>query len=100
MGDLSTVATRDRIIDAAMELIEHKRLRRADIVIITDGESQVAPEWLAELRRRKEELQFSNFAVLVDVGSSELSTLAQLSDRVTSVKKLSAEGSREIFMKI
>jgi uncharacterized protein with von Willebrand factor type A (vWA) domain len=87
-------------IDAAMELIEHKRLRRADIVIITDGESQVAPEWLAELRRRKEELQFSIFAVLVDVGSSELSTLAQLSDRVTSVKKLSAEGTREIFLKI
>ena len=87
-------------IDAAMELIEHKRLRRADIVIITDGESQVAPEWLAELRRRKEALQFSIFAVLVDVGSSELSTLAQLSDRVTSVKKLSAEGTREIFLKI
>ncbi len=87
-------------IDAAMELIEHKRLKRADIVIITDGESQVAPEWLDALRRRKEELQFSIFAVLVDVGSSELSTLAQLSDRVTSVKKLSAEGTREIFLKI
>jgi len=83
-----------------MELIEHKRLSRADIVIITDGESQVAPEWLAGLRRRKEELQFSIFAVLVDVGSSELSTLAQMSDRVTSVKKLSAEGTREIFLKI
>src|SRR3984893_2123071 len=87
-------------IDAAMELIEHKRLRRADIVIITDGESQVAPEWLAELRRRKEELQFSIFGGLVDGGSSELSTLAQMSDRVTSVKKLNAEGTREIFMKI
>jgi uncharacterized protein with von Willebrand factor type A (vWA) domain len=87
-------------IDAAMELIEHKRLRRADIVIITDGESRVAPEWLAELRRRKDELQFSIFAVLVDVGSSELSTLAQMSDRVTSIKKLSAEGTREIFLKI
>ncbi|HLK85014.1 MAG TPA: VWA domain-containing protein [Candidatus Binataceae bacterium] len=87
-------------IDAAMELIEHKRMRRADIVIITDGESQVAPQWLAALRRRKEELQFSIFAVLVDVGSSELSTLAQMSDRVTSIKKLSAEGTREIFLKI
>jgi len=87
-------------LDAAMDLIEHKRLSRADIVIITDGESQVAPEWLADLRRRKEDLQFSIFAVLVDVGSSELSTLAQMSDRVTSVKKLSAEGTREIFLKI
>lgn len=87
-------------LDAAVELIAHKRLKRADIVIITDGESRVAPDWLAELRRRKEELQFSIFAVLVDIGSSELSTLAQFSDRVTSVKKLSAEDTREIFLKI
>jgi uncharacterized protein with von Willebrand factor type A (vWA) domain len=87
-------------IDAAMELIEHKRLRRADIVIITDGECQVAPQWLAELRRRKAELQFSIFAVVVDMGSSELSTLAQMSDRVTSVRKLTAEGTHEIFLRI
>jgi uncharacterized protein with von Willebrand factor type A (vWA) domain len=87
-------------IGAAMDLIEHKRLKRADIVIITDGESQVTPEWLDNLRRRKEALQFSIYAVLVDVGSSQLSTLAQLSDRVTSIKKLSAEGTREIFLKI
>ncbi len=87
-------------LDAAVELIEHKRLKRADIVIITDGESQVAPQWLAELRRRKEELQFSIFAVLVDIGSSELSTLAQFSDRVSSVKQLSAADTREIFLKI
>lgn len=87
-------------LDAAVELIAHKRLKRADIVIITDGESQVAPQWLAELRRRKEELQFSIFAVLVDIGSSELSTLAQFSDRVSSVKQLSAADTREIFLKI
>ena len=87
-------------IDAAMELIEDKKLKRGDIVVITDGECQVAPEWLAELRRRKEDLQFSIFAVLVDVGSSDLSTLAQFSDRVSSVKKLTVEGSREIFLKI
>lgn len=87
-------------LDAAVQLIEHKRLKRADIVVITDGESAVAPQWLAELRRRKEQLQFSIFAVLVDVGSSELSTLVQFSDRVTSVKKLSAEHTREIFLRI
>ncbi|MBV8056521.1 MAG: VWA domain-containing protein, partial [Deltaproteobacteria bacterium] len=87
-------------IDAAVSLLEDKKLKRGDIVVITDGECQVAPEWLAALRRRKEELKFSIFAVLVDVGSSELSTLAQFSDRVTSVKKLTVEGSREIFLKI
>ena len=87
-------------IDAAIELIADKKLKRGDIVVITDGECQVAPEWLANLRERKEELQFSIFAVLVDVGSSDLSTLAQFSDRVSSVSKLTVEGSREIFLKI
>ena len=87
-------------IDAAMDLIEEKKLKRADIVIITDGECQVSPAWLAHLKQRKDELQFAIFAVLVDVGSSEMSTLAQFSDRVTSIKKINEEGARDIFLKI
>ncbi len=87
-------------IDAAMDLIEEKKLKRADIVIITDGECQVSPQWLAHLKERKEELDFSIFAVLVDVGSSEMSTLAQFSDRITSIKQLSGEGTRDIFLKV
>jgi len=87
-------------IDAAVGLIADKKLKRGDIVVITDGECQVSPEWLAQLKERKEDLQFSIFAVLVDVGSSDLSTLAQFSDRVSSVTKLTVEGSREIFLKI
>ncbi|HTT74625.1 MAG TPA: VWA domain-containing protein [Candidatus Binataceae bacterium] len=87
-------------IDAAVGLLMDKRLKRGDIVVITDGECQVSPEWLEALRERKDELDFSIYAVLVDVGSSELSTLAQFSDRVSSVKQLTLEGSREIFLKI
>jgi uncharacterized protein with von Willebrand factor type A (vWA) domain len=87
-------------IDAAVALLEDKKLKRGDIVVITDGECHVAPEWLTHLRERQAELKFSIFAVLVDVGSSELSTLAQFSDRVTSVKQLTVESSREIFLKI
>ncbi|HTY53624.1 MAG TPA: VWA domain-containing protein [Candidatus Binataceae bacterium] len=87
-------------LDAAVALLEQKQLKRADIVMITDGESRVRPEWLKHLQERKEELQFSIYSVLIDLGSSELSTLAQLSDRVTSIKKLSAEGTREIFLTI
>lgn len=90
----------ERPIDAALVLLEEKKLKRGDIVIITDGECQVSPEWLARFRSRKEELQFSVFAVLVDVGSSELSTLATFSDRITSVKKLTAEGTHDIFLQI
>ena len=87
-------------LDAAIQLLEDKKLKRGDIVVITDGESQVAPEWLAQLRRRKDELKFSIFAVLVDVGSSDLSSLAQFSDHVSSVKNLTLESSREIFLKV
>jgi len=87
-------------IDAAVELIEDNQLKRGDIVVITDGECQVSPEWLGEFNQRRDKLKFSVFSVLVDVGSSELSTLAQFSDRVSSVKNLTVEGSREIFLKI
>jgi uncharacterized protein with von Willebrand factor type A (vWA) domain len=85
-------------IDAAVELLGQKKLKRGDIVIITDGESQVSPEWLARLRERKADLDFSIFAVLVDVGSAETSSLAQFADRITSVKRISDEHARDIFL--
>src|SRR5437879_9790881 len=59
-------------IDAAVELLEDKKLKRGDIVVITDGECQVAPQWLADLRRRKDELKCTIFVVLVDIASTEL----------------------------
>jgi uncharacterized protein with von Willebrand factor type A (vWA) domain len=90
----------ERPLDAAMELVAQKKLRRADIVIITDGECQVSPQWLAALNARKEELQFKIFGVVVDVGSNELGTLRQFSDRIASIKQLTAEGSREVFLNI
>jgi uncharacterized protein with von Willebrand factor type A (vWA) domain len=90
----------ERPLDAAIELIEHQKLKRADIVIITDGESQVSPQWLAHLREVKARLEFRVFAVLVDVGTSGLSTLAQFADKITSVKKLTAESTREIFLSV
>ena len=87
-------------IDAAVELLGQKKLKRGDIVIITDGESQVSPAWLARLRERKDELDFSIFAVLVDVGSAETSSLAQFADRITSVKRISDEHARDIFLHV
>jgi uncharacterized protein with von Willebrand factor type A (vWA) domain len=87
-------------IDAAVALLEERGLKRGDIVMITDGECQVSSEWLAHLRERKQALQFAIFGVLVDVGSVDTSSIAQFADRLTSVKKLTAESSREIFMSI
>ncbi len=87
-------------IDAAMALLEDRKLKRGDIVMITDGECQVSPEWLAHLHQRKDELQFTIFGVLVDVGAVDTSSLRQFADRITSVKKLTAESSRDIFLAV
>jgi uncharacterized protein with von Willebrand factor type A (vWA) domain len=89
----------ERPIDAGVALIEARKLKRGDIVMITDGECQVSAEWLARLRERKDALQFAIFAVLVDVGSAQSSSLAQFADKITSVKKLSETDTREIFLK-
>ena len=87
-------------IDAAVELLREKKLKRGDIVIITDGESQVSPDWLARLSERKRELDFSIFAVLVDVGSTQMSSLAQFADRIASVKRISDAHARDIFLQM
>jgi uncharacterized protein with von Willebrand factor type A (vWA) domain len=85
-------------IDAAVALITEKKLKRADIVMITDGESQVSPEWLERLLETKRTLQFSIFGVLVDVGSADTSSLAKFADRITSVKRISDDHARDIFL--
>jgi uncharacterized protein with von Willebrand factor type A (vWA) domain len=91
----------ERPIDAAVALLEEKRLKRGDIVFITDGECQVSRPWLEHLKERKRELDFSIFGVLVDVaGSPETSTVRQFADRITSVKKLNDTETREIFLKV
>ena len=87
-------------IDAAVALLEDRKLKRGDVVMITDGECQVSPEWLAHLKERKEQLQFTIFGVLVDVGSVDTSSMTQFADKITSVKKLTTESSKEIFLQV
>jgi hypothetical protein len=36
----------------------------------------------------------------VDVGSVDTSSMAQFADKITSVKKLTAESSRELFLAV
>ena len=83
-----------------MALLENRKLKRGDIVMITDGECQVSPQWLEHLHERKDALQFTIFGVLVDVGSVDTSSMKQFADKITSVKKLTAEASREIFLSV
>ncbi len=74
------------------------RWGRADIVLITDGECRVEAEWLERFRQAKRRIGFSLYSVLVDTGPSFEGTVLELSDRVTSVTRLSAEGAREVFL--
>jgi uncharacterized protein with von Willebrand factor type A (vWA) domain len=87
-------------LSTAVTLLEDRGLKRADLVLITDGECEVSPQWLAGFKQSKAELEFMLFAVLVDVGSNRVSTLAQLADRATSVSKLVAESARDLFLEI
>src|SRR4029079_18174396 len=50
-------------LDAAVATLAEARYRRGDVVLITDGECQVSPEWLERFRRDKKRLGFSLFSV-------------------------------------
>jgi uncharacterized protein with von Willebrand factor type A (vWA) domain len=85
-------------LDAALATLATARYRRGDVVLITDGECRVEPAWLERFRREKRRLDFSLFSILIDVGPSSSATLAQLSDRVTSVSQLTDDAVRDLFI--
>ena len=85
-------------LDAAVATLAEARYRRGDVVLITDGECQVSPEWLERFRRDKKRLGFSLFSVLIDVGPASAATLAEMSDRVSSISKLNDAAARDLFV--
>jgi uncharacterized protein with von Willebrand factor type A (vWA) domain len=90
----------EKPLDAAVDCLRKVRYRRGDIVFITDGECRVGPDWLAAFRDEKERLGFFVFSVLIDVGTSTRDTVREFSDRVTSVRHLSEEGVRDLFLAV
>lgn len=87
-------------LDAALECLRADRRRRGDVVFITDGECRVEPAWLQAFRREKTRLGFTVFSVLIDVGPSSLAAVSAFSDHVTSVRQLTDDATREIFLKV
>jgi uncharacterized protein with von Willebrand factor type A (vWA) domain len=85
-------------LDAALECLRESRFKKGDIVFITDGECQVSPEWAEQFRKEKERLGFSLFSVLIDMGPASLGTLQEFSDRITSIRQLTGEGAKDIFI--
>jgi uncharacterized protein with von Willebrand factor type A (vWA) domain len=85
-------------LDAALECLRHSRFKKGDVVFITDGECQVEPAWVEHFRREKERLGFSLFSILIDVGPASLGTLKEFSDRISTIKQLTGDEARDIFV--
>jgi uncharacterized protein with von Willebrand factor type A (vWA) domain len=86
-------------LDAALDCLSQSRFKKGDIIFITDGECQVDPEWAENFRAEKERLGFSLFSILIDVGPASLGTLKEFSDRISTIKQLTGDEAKEIFVK-
>ena len=83
----------------AVQMIEHEGLKKADIVLVTDGECAVSDEFLQEFRGAKQRLEFSVVTVVCDAGGSVSDATVKLfSDRVERASSFTAEeAERKVF---
>jgi uncharacterized protein with von Willebrand factor type A (vWA) domain len=86
-------------LDAALDCLRQSRFKKGDIIFITDGECQVDPQWAEHFRADKEKLGFSLFSILIDMGPASLGTLKEFSDRISTIKQLTGDEAKEIFVK-
>ena len=86
-------------LDSALECLSESRFKKGDIIFITDGECQVEPEWAERFRAEKDKLGFSLFSILIDMGPASLGTLKEFSDRISTIKQLTGDEAKEIFVK-
>lgn len=89
----------EKPLDAALDCLKKSRYKAGDIVFITDGECQVSGDWAESFCKEKERLGFSLFSILIDVGPSSLGTLIEFSDRITTIKQLTGDEVKDIFLK-
>lgn len=86
-------------LDAALDCLRQSRFKKGDIIFITDGECQVDPQWAEGFREEKEKLGFSLFSILIDMGPASLGTLKEFSDRISTIKQLTGDEAKEIFVR-
>jgi uncharacterized protein with von Willebrand factor type A (vWA) domain len=88
----------EKPLDAALDCLKKSRYKKGDLVFITDGECQVTPQWAESFRTQKEKLGFSLFSILIDVGPNSLGTLKEFSDRITTIRQLTGDEAKDIFI--
>ena len=75
----------------ATEMIKQEGLKKADIVLITDGMCAVSDAFLQELLAVKKALEIKIYTVLVNVGETTNKTVQEFSDKVIKISDLTAE---------
>jgi uncharacterized protein with von Willebrand factor type A (vWA) domain len=86
-------------LNSALEIIRSgAKFKRADIVLITDGECAVSDSWLEEFKERQRELEFSTFGILL--GRQEPRSLTRVVDRLVTIDNLSNDGAVETVFEI
>lgn len=75
----------------AVEMIKEQGLKKADVLLVTDGMCAVSDKFLKELLTVKRALEINIFTVLVNVGETTDKTVQEFSDRIIPISDLSAE---------
>jgi uncharacterized protein with von Willebrand factor type A (vWA) domain len=82
----------ERPLRRAFEMIRNEGLRKADVLLVTDGDCAVSTDFLEEVRRFKKEFEVNIVTVICDEGGHcSDATVRSFSDRVERVSAFSAE---------
>lgn len=81
-------------LQEALNMINETRFKKADIVFVTDGASDMPDDFLWEFNKTK---QKKDFKVLSMVIGGEFSTISQFSDKVVTINDFEDENSHTAF---
>jgi uncharacterized protein with von Willebrand factor type A (vWA) domain len=71
---------------------------RADIVLLSDGEASVGQAFLDRIGAVRRKRDVGILTVLIDTGPSSLEAVRRFSDRVTTIRRLTDDSVRDIFL--
>jgi uncharacterized protein with von Willebrand factor type A (vWA) domain len=93
----------EKVLAAALERVRSGRLDdplrgKADLVLVTDGESSVSEPLRARLAAARRKGELAILSVLVDVGAVRADAVRAVSDRVVSVRELGADAASRVLL--
>lgn len=94
----------DPPIEWSMKIIQQDRFKKADIVLVTDGDAGLTDEVIEKFNALKKEKQFKLRSVLIDVGGdASTHSVGQISDHVMSISdmaNLNDSAASQIFASV